>query len=145
MRDHKYAGIGDLQLPILVLVFLLCLSVLLPLFSECYQQSRENSARNTAVQLCRSAAEAFAAAPETESVSRLLGGDGGSSLHYNERGELCAEKDAALVLSLRVEEKTAGRGVLRTGVFTAIRNGEAICSLESSRYLPGEKGGEENG
>ena len=53
--------------------------------------------------------------------------------------------DAALVLSLRVEEKTAGRGVLRTGVFTAIRNGEAICSLESSRYLPGEKGGEENG
>ena len=143
MKNKKYVGIGDLQLPILVLVFLLCLSVLLPLFSRCRELSEDNFAKNTAVQLCRSAAEAFAAAPDEEGVSRLLGGDGGSSLAYDGEGELCAQEEATFLLSVSIEEENTARGVLRTGVFTAIRRGEVIYSLESSRYVP--EGGEQHG
>ena len=82
MNRQKYASLADIQLPVLVLIFLLCLSVLLPLFSACWEESAATADKNRAVQLCRSAAETFAAVQEEEEISRLMGGNGETSLYY---------------------------------------------------------------
>ena len=136
MNGRKYASPGDLHLPLLALIFLLCLGVLVPLFAGCWRISRETAEKNLAVQLCRGAAEAHAAAPETEKVSRALGGDGGGTLYYDSRGFLCPAEEGWLRLTLESTEESAARGVVRTGHFAVWRGESVRYSLSVSRYVP---------
>lgn len=135
MNRQKYASLADIQLPVLVLIFLLCLSVLLPLFSACWEESAATADKNRAVQLCRSAAETFAAVQEEEEISRLMGGNGETSLYYDSEGAPCSRTDASLILSIHTEEEPSERGVMYVGRFTAIRDGSVIYELSASRYV----------
>lgn len=142
MNEQRAVGLSAIRIPLLVLIFLICMSVLLPLFAGCWKDSRDAQELNTAVQVCRSAAEAFAIFPDEGALVRALGGTPGHTLGYDRLGRAYPREDAEIVLSVSVTAEPTPAGELRTGTFTAVRGDKVLYTLQSSRYVSGAEGGE---
>ncbi len=127
-----------LQLQLLVLIFLVLAAVLLRVFASAWSASREAALENTAVQLCRNAAEAYAPDGELDAAAAALGGSAGETvLYFDRNGEVADAGKAALRLVLWDDSENTAAGALSTARFSAYDGENCLYELETQVYRPG--------
>ena len=131
MKKHSTANILLVELVIVILFFMLCVSTLVEVFGTARIKSLAARAENAAMLRTLNMDSRLSASADAEAE---LEGNG-----FAKEGErwVLREKDYTLYVSEEKEETEAG--VLRTLRFTAEQpNGKQLFELPTVKYFPGE-------
>ena len=131
MKKHSTANILLVELLIVILFFMLCVSTLVDIFGMAKTRSAAARAMNSAMLTAENLTALIRSADDPGAELERNGfeaADGGWTL----------TADDFIIHASEAEEKTAA-GVLRTVTFAAERkNGDALFELPAVKYIPGE-------
>ena len=131
MKKHGTANILLIELVLVILFFMLCVSTLVEMFGLARVKSAYAKAENRAMLIVENLEERLAG---TEDAGAELEKDG----FVLEDGVWTLRQENYTLTAVESEEKT-GAGALRTVVFTAEqKTGKKLFELPVVNYLPGE-------
>ena len=131
MKKHSTANILLIELVLVILFFMLCVSVIVEMFGLARVKRAYARAGSEAMLIVENLEERLACAEDAGAELERAG----FSLR---EGRWILEKDNCVITAEETEEKTEA-GALRTVLFSAEqKNGTALFELPAVHYLPGE-------
>ena len=131
MKKHSTANILLIELVLVILFFMLCVSTIVEMFGHARVKSAYARAESQAMLIVENLEERLAGA---ENAAEELESEG----FVPENGSWVLQKDGFTITAAESAEKTEA-GTLRTVSFSASRKtGETLFELPVVNYLPGE-------
>ena len=131
MKKHSTANILLVELVIVILFFMLCVSTLVEVFGTARIKSLAARAENAAMLKIENVESMLQAAADFEAGLQENG--------FEKAGEGWDLTESDYILHLAVEEEPAEAGILRKLNFTAEQaNGTPLFELPTVKYIPGE-------
>lgn len=131
MKKHSTANILLMELLVVILFFMLCVSTLVEIFGLARNKSLFARAENAAMLRIENLESALQGAEDFEAELTKNG--------FEKAEEGWALKEENFILRLAEEEEKTEAGTLRTFLFKAEQiNGEPLFELPTVKYIPGE-------
>ena len=131
MKKHGTANVLLIELALVILFFMLCVSVIVEVFGGARLASREARSRTEAMMTVEKLEARLAG---TEDAAAALESSG-----FTPEGSGWVLKEGNYILKAELLEEQTGAGRLRTVAFTAEQgNGRPLFELPVTHYLPGE-------
>ncbi len=128
-----------LQLIILIVIFLLVMIFLLKAFSGAISTSKESSRLQNSVDICRNAAEIFAATDSIEDIHNMLDAEHLSedeAIYYNNDWQICSADKASYILKINTATQDSAAGkLISANIALSNVDDEIIYELNTEKYV----------
>ncbi len=131
MKKHSTANVLLIELALVILFFMLCVSVIVEMFGAARLKSADARASSLAMVRVENLDARLAGAESAEAALQEAG--------FRQEGGIWRLAEENYILTAAEETEAAPAGTLRTVTFTAERaGGEKLFELPLTHYIPGE-------